>query len=563
MKRPRFEAPLAVALLGLLLYLPALGAADFVGDDEALDAGFVREVASGEWLFPVFNGDFLPPKPPLFYWLAGLASKATGAVDEWSVRVPSALFASATLAATAACGGWLVGATPALLAAALLAVMPTFHTQARIGRADMTMTFFVTTCLLVYGAVAGELPRGRRWLFHALLGLATLAKGAAALGLVAFVLAADAALGRDVRKLRSLIDPSVLAFLVLGGGWYALAIAHWGHRFVADNLLGENLRHFFGGGIGSGRRTTRNRWHPFAHVIPLFSGTFPWGFLLFPAAAAWWRTPAADRAAGERFLLVWLGSGFLFFSLAPRKSPYYLLPILPPLALAVASWLWRGLGVSLLDQNPWRDIRARPVLVAMALAASVAALMAVVGKAPGPLDALALASRERPVLCAAAAAVLAGSVVAAARAASGHRFGAAAHLGWAAMAAILLLRGVVGGPLARTTSLAPFARLVNERVPADGRIFFLHMSLPKVVFYSGRTIPTIDGSRDPGGSFYLIVPGAMADRLPAEWRERARVTATGRGRVFTRTSMEIRLLLVDSSPRTSGTSSRERVDEDL
>jgi 4-amino-4-deoxy-L-arabinose transferase-like glycosyltransferase len=561
--RRLLEASLAVALLGLLLYLPALGAADFVGDDEALDAGFVREVAGGEWLFPVFNGEFLPPKPPLFYWLAAVAAKATGSVDEWSVRVPSALFASATLAATMACGRWFVGATPALLAAALLAVMPTFHTQARIGRADMTMAFFVTACLLVYGTGAGELPRGRRWLFHALLGLATLAKGAAALGLVAFVLAADAALGRDSRKLRSLVDPSVIAFIVIGGGWYALAIAHWGQRFVEDNLLGENLRHFLGGGIGSGRRITRNRWQPFAHVIPLFTGTFPWGLLLFPAAARWWRTPADASAAGERFLVAWLGSGFVFFSLAPRKSPYYLLPILPPLALAVASWLCRALGASLAGEAPWRDLRTRPALAAMVFAGSGAAIIAIAGGGPGPLNAVALAARERPVPCVAAAAVFAGSVVAAARAGFHRRFGAVASLAWAAMAATLLLRSLASGPLARSASLAPFARAVSEQVPADGRIFFFEMSLPKVVFYSGRTIPTIDGSSDPGGTFYLIVPAAMADHLPAEWRARSQVAASGRGRVFTRRTMEIRLLSVASSPRAKPMSSEEPGGKDL
>ena len=63
--RERRLATLTIALAALALYLPGIGDGDFVGDDEALDAGVISEMhRTGDWLFAEFNGEYLPPKPP-------------------------------------------------------------------------------------------------------------------------------------------------------------------------------------------------------------------------------------------------------------------------------------------------------------------------------------------------------------------------------------------------------------------------------------------------------------------------------------------------------------------
>src|SRR6516165_8925918 len=97
LKRPlgrsaRLSAAVAIGLFARGLYLPAIGVGDYGDDDEALDAGVVCEmIRTGDWLFPEFNGEYLPPKPPLFYWAAALAAHFHGRADEWSSRLPSAL----------------------------------------------------------------------------------------------------------------------------------------------------------------------------------------------------------------------------------------------------------------------------------------------------------------------------------------------------------------------------------------------------------------------------------------------------------------------------------------
>jgi 4-amino-4-deoxy-L-arabinose transferase-like glycosyltransferase len=77
----------AGALLGfaLFLYVWGLGRVPFYTKGEPREAVQVwEEVHSGEWILPMRNGHDLPSKPPLFHWLAGIASLAFGEVDEFS-----------------------------------------------------------------------------------------------------------------------------------------------------------------------------------------------------------------------------------------------------------------------------------------------------------------------------------------------------------------------------------------------------------------------------------------------------------------------------------------------
>src|SRR5437762_5307578 len=124
----------AISVFALELYLPAVGVGDFNGDDEVRDAGVVREMReAGDWLFPEFNGEYLPPKPPLFYWAAAAVSKARGRADEVSLRLPSALAGAATVGITVAGAAKAVGVGPAALSGLMLATMPIMVGQSRIG----------------------------------------------------------------------------------------------------------------------------------------------------------------------------------------------------------------------------------------------------------------------------------------------------------------------------------------------------------------------------------------------------------------------------------------------
>ena len=61
--------------------------------------GIIREMAdSRDWVVPTLNGIPFLEKPPLYYVTGGLIAKGASSFAPWVLRLPSALFALATLA---------------------------------------------------------------------------------------------------------------------------------------------------------------------------------------------------------------------------------------------------------------------------------------------------------------------------------------------------------------------------------------------------------------------------------------------------------------------------------
>ncbi len=547
--RRALRLALGAGFLALCLHLPFVGEADFVGDDEALDAAVVREmVHSGDWLFPEFNGEILPPKPPLFYWAAAAVSKLHGRVDEWSVRLPSVLAGAAMVAVTVAGGAALVGEGPAFLGGLLLAATRVAHDQSRIGRCDMTMAALVVAALFLYGQTPADPSRRRRWIFYTLLGFATLAKAAVGPGLVLFVVLADALVERRLRALGRWLDSSVLAMVVIGSSWFAAAAAHWGARFIDQQILAENVRHLVTG-PASGPGGTRPLLHELLYFGSLFRETLPWGLLVIPALFAYARRPAALRSRGERFLIVWIGAGLAFFTLAARKSPYYLLPIAPPVLLLAARWAYDATAHAF-AADPFGGFRARATRAGMAATVGILLLVGVSANLAGldAGDALREAVAAHPLFGVVASAILVAFAGRALAAVAGGEWGAAMCAAWPACAAVFLLIDMAEGPLARAQSLRSFAIEIDRHTRPEDRIFFLRIPLPAIALYSERRYSTLrDLSHTPPPPFHAIVPENLEAKLPEEWQRSGTTVAKGEGRVFTRKRMAIRLVRIDAS----------------
>jgi 4-amino-4-deoxy-L-arabinose transferase-like glycosyltransferase len=532
----------------LAIDLPAIGVGDFVGDDEALDAGVVWEMRhSGDWLFPEFNGEYLPPKPPLFYWAAATASILHGEVDEWSLRVPSAVAGAATVTITVARGAAMIGSSPAAFAGAMLATMPMVFRQARSGRCDMLLTLLVTGCLLI-ASMPGEISRSARWTFWSLLALAALVKGGAGVGLVVFVILAAALANRDPSLATRWIDRSMTAFFVIAAPWYLAATAHWGSRFVDEQIIGENLHHLFGGsGISDkGTGTTPLAVHATYYLLQFFPQTAPWGLLVPLALRDLWR----GEQRNLRFFAVWLVAGVVFFTFVSRKSPYYLLPLLPSVALLAGGWMFGDTR----QEASWRfDLGSSLRTSIFVVGGSVLVWLAArsISSTSCDVRAGAQALAERPVVTIFCATVLGVGGLAASQASRRREWTGAVISLAVALAGLLVLSGRISGRIDDCASLRPFADQVREKTTADDRLMFFESPLPAVVLYAERRIPTLHrGQEPPRSPFYLIVPQSLDAVVPPEWRQQAEVVARGHGRVFTRKRMDISLLRVDSS--TSG-----------
>ncbi|MBI4903077.1 MAG: hypothetical protein HY820_05540, partial [Acidobacteria bacterium] len=115
--------------------------------------------------------------------------------------------------------------------------------------------------------------------------------------------------------------------LLVAGPWYVLCAARNGTAFVDEFFLKHNL----------GRFASSELQHvqPFWFYVPvLLLGLFPWTPLV-----ALLRRPANPW---ERLLWMWLGFGFVFFSLSVNKLPGYLLPLLPAAAALLGVHLDRA-----------------------------------------------------------------------------------------------------------------------------------------------------------------------------------------------------------------------------
>ena len=101
MQRDSYPFPRGALCGAVLLYsilqITFLGLAAIGGSTEAREAQVVETILrEGEWILPLRNG-IIPSKPPLFHWVAALLSILLGGVSEFSVRLPSHLFAVGVL----------------------------------------------------------------------------------------------------------------------------------------------------------------------------------------------------------------------------------------------------------------------------------------------------------------------------------------------------------------------------------------------------------------------------------------------------------------------------------
>jgi 4-amino-4-deoxy-L-arabinose transferase-like glycosyltransferase len=166
---------------------------------------------------------------------------------------------------------------------------------------------------------------------HGALGLAVLVKGP--VGLIAPALAVLTFLvwERRLAELPRLVPPwapllSIAPGLLWIAGAVALAPSGFADQAIVDNLWGRFVH---------GTAHARPVWY-YLYRLPI--DFLPWT-LLAPVvliAARGALSQDSERARVWRFLLAWLGSAFVFFSLSDGKRGLYLLPAFPAAALLCA-----------------------------------------------------------------------------------------------------------------------------------------------------------------------------------------------------------------------------------
>ncbi len=319
------------------LYFFGLTRTGLLGPDEPRYAAIGRAMSdTGDWVTPRLWGEPWFEKPALLYWMTAAGFKAGLGLD-FAPRLPVALLSVGFLIYFFAALRREFGERPAFYATAILATSAGWLAYSHIAVPDLPMSAAFAAAMLIVmrqplADARGSVAAG------ALLGVAVLAKG-----LVPLVLFLPAIwfMRRRVRELLILFA----ATAAIAAPWYALATLRNGSPFLEDFFWKHHFQRFFSGALQHER--------PIWYFIPvLAAGLFPWSPL---ALALFSKRIYRDQRA--RFLLVWFGWGFLFFSLSSNKLPGYLLPLFP----AVAALLGIAIG-----ESPKRSLKTTWLLAACA-----------------------------------------------------------------------------------------------------------------------------------------------------------------------------------------------------
>jgi hypothetical protein len=236
-------------------------------------------------------------------------------------------------------------------------------------------------------------------------------------------------------------------------------------------------------------------------------------------AAAGRETPADAAARGwtrRRFLLVWVATVLIFFSISTEKRSVYILPLFPAAALLMGD-LWHRLlgGVPAPRHRPPPALVVAGLILASLVFLTLSSVPLLLGRWPEPITSLLAGPSQLLALLAGA-----GGVAILVPLALGRRGAAAAALAVAALACFLVFAHAVQpavDPIKSARGLSE--RLVRERRPGE-EVGMLHWRAA-YLYYSGIRMTELkeaeagDWMRRPG-SRLLLLGEATFDRLREE-----------------------------------------------
>jgi 4-amino-4-deoxy-L-arabinose transferase-like glycosyltransferase len=476
------RSPLGAVLLGLLWLLAwGVGLQRSLGEpDEGRYAEIAREMlVSHDWVTPRLDGFLFFDKPPLHYWASATAYLAFG-LHPWSARLWCALTGLLAMLAVGWAGRRLFGREVGGYAMAILGSSLVFAMAAHIDTLDVSVTAFLAMGMaffLVAQFDPSAAPR-RTWLnvlMWASLALAILSKGLIGVVLPGMALVVFVLWQRDIRMLwRTSPWIGLLVIAAIAAPWFVM-ICRVHPAFFDYFFIREHFTRFLTSDDG--------RSKPMGFFIPVVVlGLFPWTLLL-PWRRADWRVLDL-RDPARRFLLVWVGVTFVFFSVSHSKLTFYVLPLFPAAALLLA-WLVARMSVKTLVQRLWW----LSALAGCSAAISVIGMLTVRSIDEEAIQGVLRGGAEGLAMVALAAMAGSRAVQRGRRPLAVHLLALSSLLAWQ-----LLL--VSSQPYVELKSAAPVAMVVKAAMGSHTEIFAVQAYQGGLPSYIGRLVTVVDEHRD-------------------------------------------------------------------
>lgn len=282
-----------------------------------------------DYITPKVNGIKFLDKPVLYYWTQAASIHLFG-VHNWSLRLVSMLFACLGCLAIFLFACQLYDKPTAWLTLLMLITAPLYFISAHYVNMDMAIAVFITLCLsCFYQAVITASPYHRKLFLYGcyiFAGLGFLTKGLIGFVLPGLVILIWIIWQREWSVFKWIFSPvGFILFLLIVLPWL-LAVQHVNPDFFHYFFIYEQFDRFSQSGF--------NNVMPWWFYLASIAGTFfPWSMLIIPSLIYFFKHRASIDFKHEKFLIVWILTILLFFSIPQSKIITYILPVFPPLAL--------------------------------------------------------------------------------------------------------------------------------------------------------------------------------------------------------------------------------------
>jgi 4-amino-4-deoxy-L-arabinose transferase-like glycosyltransferase len=323
LERPR--TILVLLLAALILFTARIGDLSLPSLEDAFYAREAIEMARAGRIYTVtWNGAPTHQHPPLHLFIVARTFDALGERD-LAARLPTVLLALGVLALTWRIGVLTLGRAPAVAGTACLLATPIFVDNARRLMMEVPLTFWIAATVWVYLEARG------RWLMALAfpLGAAILTKSV--LGLMPLMALVGALASEELRSTlrRPWVWIGVLLGLGLGASWLFHQWWTQGSGAVMSHLVSHVVR-----------RSTRSFGLGALRDYPLILLKF-YQPIILPGLIGLWlilRRPGPLRARGA-ILATWIVLPVVLYSVSSFRTPRFVFPILPPLALCAGQAL--------------------------------------------------------------------------------------------------------------------------------------------------------------------------------------------------------------------------------
>lgn len=319
-------------------------------------AEIAREMLlTGDWFHPAINGEVYFDKPLLSYWPIVILAKICGVLNEFIVRLPSALSALIALYCTRYLAEKLWNKRVANAAGWLLLTSLGFLFWGRTAAADMMNLTAVIMAVAWFFHCKDHAKFHHYLIFWIICFGGALTKGLPALVIPPFLVIAYLYMSGELKRH---IRISHVIALAIGGGLYLATFFIASATSMPEGFVSPDS------GLNGIELVWRENvvrvFNPFDHDDEPFFAYFihmprimaPWSLLMIAAIVAVvmrWKSLAANT----RWLLIANAIIFLMFSASGSRRWYYILPIMPFMAILLAQYIAGGMKFR------WRRLMAR------------------------------------------------------------------------------------------------------------------------------------------------------------------------------------------------------------